>query len=428
MSETPGGREAGGADGLERLIDDTARRFGARFGREPVWVASAPGRVNLIGEHTDYNAGFVLPMAIDRWCVCVAASATSGKSLLVAADIDRSVEVSLADLVVRRHAAAAELPAWAKYLAGAMVERLHGLGAESGGRGVAVPELDVLAVSTVPVGGGLSSSAAIETAGAVLIEAVLGAEAVGESAGSRNAGADATAADAVRLARALDCQRAEHRWAGVPCGLMDQLASSFGQAGHGLLIDCRDNTIERVPLPSPDRAVVLVVNSGVRHALASGEYAKRRAVCRGAAAALGVRTLREIDTGAWGALDAEQIRCVRHVVSENARVLRAVEALRADDLEAVGRLMVESHNSLRDDYRVSCAELDAIVEMAAATPGVFGARMTGGGFGGCAVVLATPEAYETLSRTLPDGYRARTGRACEIGTVRASDGVSGGLL
>jgi len=426
VSEAPSGREAGGTDGLERLIEEAAQRFAARFGREPVWVASAPGRVNLIGEHTDYNAGFVLPMAIDRWCVCVAAPATSGKSVLVAADIDESVEVSLADLVVRRHAAAAELPAWAKYLGGAMVERLHGLGAESGGRGVAVPELDVLAVSTVPVGGGLSSSAAIETAGAVLIEAVLGAEAVGENAGNRTAGADAI--DSLRLARALDCQRAEHRWAGVPCGLMDQLASSFGCAGHALRIDCRDNTIERVPLPSHDRAVVLVVNSGVRHALASGEYAQRRAVCEAAATALRVRTLREIDTGAWGALDAEQARCVRHVVSENARVLRAVEALRADDLETVGRLMVESHNSLRDDYRVSCPELDAIVEIAAGTPGVFGARMTGGGFGGCAVVLATPETYETLSRTLPDAYRARTGRECDIQVVRASDGALSGLL
>ena len=424
MSEAPGGREAGGADRIERLIEDTARRFGARFGRAPVWIASAPGRVNLIGEHTDYNAGLVLPMAIDRWCVFVAAPASDHKSVLVAADIDESVGMSFADLVVRRHAAAAELPAWAKYLVGAMVERLRGLGA--GHSGVASPELDLLAVSTVPVGGGLSSSAAIETAGAVLIEAVLGAEGAGENAGSRAAGADAT--DALRLARALDCQRAEHRWAGVPCGLMDQLASSFGRAGHGLLIDCRDNTIERVPLPSPDRAAVLVVNSGVRHALASGEYAKRRAVCEAAAAALGVRTLREIDTGARGALDAEQTRCVRHVVSENARVLRVVEALRADDLETVGRLMGESHNSLRDDYRVSCPELDAIVEIAAATPGVFGARMTGGGFGGCAVVLATPAGRATLGLTLPDAYRARTGRECEVRTVRASDGASGGLL
>ncbi len=412
---------AGRANARGRLVDAAADRFNARLGRAPVWAATAPGRVNLIGEHTDYNAGFVLPMAIDSWCACVAAPADSSKSVLIAADINESVEVSFADLACRNEAPAAELPAWAKYLVGAMVERLHGIGAGRGG--VVVPEIDVLAVSTVPAGGGLSSSAAIETAGAVLIERALGAEAMGENA--------------TRLARSLDCQRAEHRWAGVPCGLMDQLASSFGCAGHALLIDCRDNTIERVPLPSEDRAVVLVVDSGVRHALASGEYANRRATCEAAAAVLGGRTLREIDTpdrsrttaaGVWDALDEEQTRCVRHVAGENRRVLQAVEALRTDDLDTVGRLMSESHNSLRDDYRVSCAELDTIVDIATATPGVFGARMTGGGFGGCAVVLTTPAGHTALARALPAAYHALTGRKCGIRVVCASDGAWAGLL
>jgi len=395
---------------LDGLAAHAARAFAARFGPAPAWAAAAPGRVNLIGEHTDYNQGFVLPMAIDRWCVCVAAPAAGARSRLVAHDIDESIEVSLTDLSARGAAAAGGLPAWGRYLAGALVERCRTLAAG------AVPELDLLATSTVPVGGGLSSSAAIETATAVLIEQAHGVGLPPVSA-SRD----------FRLARALDCQRAEHRWAGVPCGLMDQLASSLGERDHALLIDCRDNTVTPVPMPTEDQAVVLVVNSGVHHALASGEYARRRASCEAAADALGVASLRDLDSldaVAWSRLDAEQTRCVRHVVSENARTLAAAAALQAGDLSNLGRLMLESHASLRDDYRVSCEELDAIVELAGANHGVFGARMTGGGFGGCAVALATPAAAETLAAVLPGAYQAAAGIGCSIDRVRAVGGAA----
>jgi galactokinase len=394
---------------LDGLAAHAARAFAARFGPAPAWAAAAPGRVNLIGEHTDYNQGFVLPMAIDRWCVCVAAPAAGARSRLVALDINESIEVSLTDLSARGAAAAGELPAWGRYLAGALVERRRSLAAG------AVPELDLLATSTVPVGGGLSSSAAIETAAAVLIEQALG---VGPP--------PVSALHDFRLARALDCQRAEHRWAGVPCGLMDQLASSFGEPGHALLIDCRDNTVTPVPMPPEDQGVVLVVNSGVHHALAAGEYARRRAACEAAAAALGVASLRDLnslDAVAWSLLDAEQTRCVRHVVSENSRTLAAAAALRAGDLSTLGRLMLESHASLRDDYRVSCAELDAIVDLAGATPGVHGARMTGGGFGGCAVVLAEPGAAEALERTLRGDCLACTDSAWRCERVVAAGGA-----
>ncbi len=393
----------------ETLVSRGVSAFRDRLGREPAWAAAAPGRVNLIGEHTDYNQGFVLPMAIDRWCVCVAAPAAGARSRLVAHDINESIEVSLTDLSARGAAAAGELPAWGRYLAGALVERCRTLAAG------AVPELDLLATSTVPVGGGLSSSAAIETAAAVLMEQALGVGPPPEPA-SRD----------FRLARALDCQRAEHRWAGVPCGLMDQLASSLGEPGHALLIDCRDNTVTPVPMPPEDQGVVLVVNSGVHHALAAGEYAKRRTACEAAAGALGVASLRDLnslDAVAWPRLDAEQTRCVRHVVSENARTLAAAAALRAGDLSALGRLMIESHASLRDDYRVSCAELDAIVDLAGATPGVFGARMTGGGFGGCAVVLAGPGAAQALERALPREGLARTDSAWRCERVVAAGGA-----
>jgi galactokinase len=383
------------------LVARAATRFSKRFGGVPTWGAAAPGRVNLIGEHTDYNRGYVLPMAIDRWCVCVAAPAAGRRSLVCALDIDETIELSLADARERGCAVGGELTDWARYLVGAIVEHADGLGVEE------IPELDMLATSTVSVGGGLSSSAAIETAAAVLLEAATGVE-------------------SDPLARALDCQRAEHHWAGVPCGLMDQLASSCGVAGHSLLIDCRDNTLTPVPMPDPSDAVVLVINSGVRHELAAGEYAQRRAVCDAAARGLGARSLREVealDAVEWRLLEGEQTRCVRHVVSENARTSAAADALGAGDLSALGRLMLESHASLCDDYRVSCAELDAIVELVSANEGVWGCRMTGGGFGGCVVVLATPSAAAHLARTLPAAYLGRTGIACSVERVHAVDGA-----
>ncbi|MBK7404779.1 MAG: galactokinase [Phycisphaerales bacterium] len=383
------------------LVAAAAAGFEEAFGRPWRWGGLAPGRVNLIGEHTDYNEGFVFPMAIDRWCVCLAAPAAGADSRVVARDLGASVAFSLAGLRMQGPAQRSGLPAWARYVAGAMIERAEGLGLAE------VPELDVLITASVPRGGGLSSSAAIETASAVVMEAAAGIE------GSPKE-------------RAIDCQRAEHRWAGVPCGLMDQLASSCGVEGHALLIDCRDQSVAPTPLPAEQRAVVIVIDSGVHHELASGEYASRRAACESAARKLGVSALRDLathDDVAWGGLSGDEVLCVRHVVSENARVLRAAAALRAGDLDRFGRLMLDSHVSLRDDYRVSCRELDAIVEITGAIPGVYGARMTGGGFGGCAVVLATPSAAEKVTGTVPGAYRARTGIECRVERVAAVGGA-----
>ena len=400
----------------DAFVREAVSRFRQRFGHLPAWASTAPGRVNLIGEHTDYNAGLVLPLAIDRWCVCVGAPAAGPVSRFVAADIDETVATSLGDLTARGHAAAHEMPPWARYLVGAIVERAHGLRTTHNLTGP--PELDVLAMSTVPVGGGLSSSAAIETAAAVLIETAMGI--------SPSAGEDT---DAFLLARALDCQRAEHLWAGVPCGLMDQIASSFGRTGHALRIDCRDNTIEHVPMPPADRATLLVVNSGVRHTLASGAYAERRATCEALATEFGARSLREIDIAMLPQIESyfneNYTRCGRHVITENDRVQRAVAALRDGRLDVLGSLMYASHASLRNDFRVSCPELDTIVDLARSTPGVFGARMTGGGFGGCAVVLATPEGARSLTGSLPGEYQRACGRTCEIWPVAPSDGAAG---
>ncbi len=386
---------------LRELCASAGVAFAETFGFPATWAAFAPGRVNLIGEHTDYNGGFVLPMAIDRWCVAAGASARGKRSRIRAHDLRDSVELSLAGVAARGAAAREELPGWARYAVGAIVEQAAALGVRD------VPEMDLLITSTVPLGSGLSSSASLETACAVAVEL-------------------ATGRTAEPLARAVACQRAEHRWAGVPCGLMDQLASSFGREGHALLIDCSTNAVTPVPLPGSDEAALLVVNSGVHHDLAAGEYAKRRDACESAAARLGVASLRDLGSpGAvgWGLLDDEQARCVRHVVSENARVLAAVGALRAGDLASLGRLMSESHASLRDDYRVSCAELDAIVEIASSASGVLGARMTGGGFGGCAVVLSTIEAGARLREALPAAYTVATGARCTIEPVAAVDGA-----
>jgi galactokinase len=345
------------------------RAFRDRFGSESVFAATAPGRVNLIGEHTDYNGGYVLPMAIDR--VCVAAASPGGRAgrwRIHSDDLGQDAEFNVSRPLEPNQIAKG---LWVSYLAGvaAQFQRMTD---------EPLPALDIAIASSVPVGSGLASSAALEVAVATLLEQVLGTK-------------------LEPLEKAMLCQRAEHEFAGVPCGLMDQLASVMGRAGHALLIDCREECVTPVRMPASDKAAVLIVDSGVRHALAGGEYAARREVCAAACAKLGVAELRDATKAALfgrcaGALTLDEERCATHVISENERVCEAAEALRTGALPVFGRLMLESHASLRDNFRVSCRELDALVEAASTVPGVYGARMTGAGFGGCIVVLAAPGA------------------------------------
>jgi galactokinase len=367
--------------GMQAVLDRAVGAFQRRSGGPPRWAACAPGRVNLIGEHTDYNGGFVLPLAIDRYCVAVGAPARDGEqSRVFAADVGESwscdlrspLQVASASAVPRanevRRASAQS------YIAGVMELFRRQAGP--------LNNLDVCISSSVPLGAGLSSSASLEIAVATLLEEVTGRR-----------------LDPV--AKAKLCQAAEHEFAGVPCGLMDQLASVFGLQGHALLIDCRSFHCTPVPMPPESEALVVVIDSGVRHALATSEYAARRGSCESAARVLGVLDLRDASPRrAHAQLSDDEARCVRHVLTENARVQQAAEALRQKDMARLGRLMTESHASLRDDYRVSCAELDAIVSAATAVPGVFGARMTGGGFGGCAIALAAPDAAMALSEAV----------------------------
>jgi galactokinase len=353
--------------------------------------------VNLIGEHTDYNDGFVLPIAIERHCFALAAPAQQPRSCIALADLGRDFEAD-----VRTPATPADVPR------GSPESYILGVCSLMAAHAAAPANLDLLITSTVPFGSGLSSSASLEMALASLLERAW----------------DAPLAPADK---ALLGQRAEHDFAGVPCGIMDQFISVMGRRDAALLIDCRDRSTTLIPMPDPARARILVMNTCVHHALAAGEYAARRAACARAALALGVPSLRdageEILRDRGRNLPDDELRCARHVISENARTLETAERLRRADLPRAGELMRESHASLRDDYRVSCPELDTLVDLAASTPGVFGARMTGAGFGGCAIALCPPAAAEALKDRVARGYRDRHGRECDLFETTAADGA-----
>ncbi len=392
-------------------------------------MAAAPGRVNLIGEHVDYNGGFVLPMAIERYTVIAAApaekgtvpfcSATSealvpatkedGPRRVAAEPANRTAEVRLASADLHEDASftldgklSPGKPAWANYVRGVVAGCTL--------RGFSVPGFDAVISSNVPIGGGLSSSAALEVAVATLLEAMVGQT------------IDPTA-------KALLCQMAEHEFAGVPCGIMDQFIAVGAKQGHAMLLDCRSMQSELVPFTNPD-VTVLIINSQVRHSLAAGEYAKRRAECHAAAETLQVAALRDVTIEDLHRrrddLDPTVFRRARHVVDEIERTKAAAHAIGHDDWMAVGAAMYASHESLRDDYEVSCDELNLLVDLAAALgpkQGVIGSRMTGGGFGGCTVSLVRTDAVENVSRSIGEAYRQRTGIEAAMFATRPAGGA-----
>lgn len=362
---------------------------GAGTGSSAAVVAAAPGRVNLIGEHTDYNDGFVLPVAINRWCVAAGRvrlhDPAHARSRIYTENLDQAVDFDLA----QRDVSAFGAGTWPRYLVGAVWSVLDSAAAgDAATASHSVPSrtpLDIIITSTVPLGSGLASSAASTVATAALASRLLGL-------------------NLPPAALAAAARHAERTFAGVPCGIMDQDISAGAQPGRAMLIDCRDSSQRSIALPPAEQAVIVIAHSGVRHALASGEYAARRDSCRRAAAAMGVPALRDatlaqLDTVA-SKLSEHDAACARHVITENARVLEFTQALAAGDLPAAGRLMLASHASLRDLYRVSCPELDTMVAAAADTPGVFGSRLTGGGFGGCTVTLCRPDAAAELTARL----------------------------
>ncbi len=383
---------------LPELAAHIAAEFQKKYGRPPRWIAAAPGRVNVIGEHTDYNDGFVLPMAIERYAIMAADAATApGKISVYDTHFKEDATIDISGPVTKGQ------PKWSNYIRGVLAGFQQ--------RGVKLPALDVAFMSTVPLGGGLSSSAALEVCTATLMEA-------------------ATGKKIDPIEKALLAQKAEHEFAGVPCGIMDQFISTMGREGHLLLLDCRTRKTELVPMNDPS-VELLVVNTNVKHELGSGEYAKRRAECEQAAKIFGVSSLRDVTAvqmeKARGRMNEVVYRRARHVIGEIERTVHAAEVIRESNWPAVGNLMYASHASLRDDYEVSCKELDAVVEIAediGYQGGVYGCRMTGGGFGGCAVALVKASAVEAITRKIAADYKKKTGIEAAIFSSRPAAGAT----
>jgi len=368
------------------------REFERRFGASPAFVTRAPGRVNLIGEHTDYNDGFVLPMAIDRVVWIALRPRDDRRVVCHSGDFaQQTVGFSLAAF---GHGGLR----WGEYIKGvawAMQEAGYAL---QGWEGVVAGD--------VPIGAGLSSSAALEMATARAFAAVSGLN-----------------WDAAAMAKLG--QRAENRWVGVNCGIMDQMISAAGKAGHALLIDCRSLQTQAVPLPP--NAIVVVLDTATRRGLVGSAYNERRTQCEAAARFFDVPALRDVSRALFEAKSAGMDdlirRRARHVVTENARTLEAADAMRRGDARVLGQLMDASHASLRDDFQVSSAELNAMVESARREESCFGARMTGAGFGGCAVALVRAEAAPAFAESVTAHYQESTGIAPHLYVCAVVDGA-----
>jgi galactokinase len=368
------------------------------YGQQPR-IFRAPGRVNLIGEHTDYNEGFVLPFAIDRETLVAGAGRPGDTKINVhALDVEESFAFDLRDETSGRR--------------GNWIDYVEGTARCLQKRFALTQGADLVFSSTVPIGAGLSSSAALEVSIGFALLAL------------NDLGID-------RKQLAFAAQQAEHEFVGVKSGIMDQFASTLGKKDHALLLDCRSLETEHIPLDWPE-AVIIACDTRVKHELGASEYNTRRAECeKGVEILRGylpqIKSLRDVkleDLTAYADFLPETVRrrC-RHVVTENARTLSAVEILRAGDAEQFGKLMFLSHNSLKNDYEVSCRELDLLVEIARSVKGVFGARMTGAGFGGCTVNLMRREALRQFQETVNREYESATGIQPNIYVFAASDGA-----
>ncbi|MBD0840807.1 galactokinase [Streptomyces sp. TRM68416] len=362
------------------MSEAVAERFEELYGTGPEGVWAAPGRVNLIGEHTDYNDGFVMPFALPHTAVAAVSRRTDGVLRLHSADVEGGVvELRLDDLTPGTDRN------WTAYPAG-VVWALREAGHP-------VTGADVHLASTVPTGAGLSSSAALEVVVALALD-------------------DLYELGLQRWQLARLCQRAENVYVGAPTGIMDQTASACCEDGHALFLDTRDLSQQQIPFDLAASGLrLLVVDTRVKHSHSEGEYGKRRAGCEKGAALLGVDALRDVPHGELDAAlarlgdEEEVVRLVRHIVTENERVERVVALLRAGEIRAIGPVLVEGHASLRDDFRISCPELDLAVDTALAA-GALGARMTGGGFGGSAIALVEAADVDTVTKALQEAFAA----------------------
>lgn len=391
---------------VARAVDAFARLYGVR----PTHLAIAPGRVNLIGEHIDYSGGVVLPLAIERVCVAAAKlNPHASLTRLYSADLDNATTID-ADVRLMPEGSLGMLDGEVQVPRGKWWTYALGVIAQFQAK-VGVPAFDVAFASSVPLGGGLSSSAALEVSLATLL-------------------AEFTQIDLTPRDRARWCQKADHQFVGVPCGIMDQYVSSAAVSGHALLIDCATDLARSVPMPPADQAVIVVIDSGVKHRHAGGEYGERARVCREGWPQVGLESLGELEAGMDGVildriahLPEPASRYLRHAVTEQVRTLAAAQALRRGDIARLGELMNQSHESLARDYRVSCQELDEIVNICRGVPGCLGSRLTGGGFGGCAIALATPAGAKEIMAKVGEQVRTPSGDRPAMFTTTAVGGT-----
>lgn len=363
------------------------------YAGKPAFVVRAPGRVNLIGEHTDYNDGFVFPMAIDSGVWIALRPREDHKVVIQSLDFNETITFDLLQLKAEKPVKPAE---YMKGVAWALMQA-----------GYALNGFEGCMQGNVPIGAGLSSSAALEVATARAFAVVSG-----------------FTWDAARMAQLS--QKAENEWVGMNCGIMDQMISAAGKAGSALLIDCRTLEFEAAPIPS--NAVVVVLDTSTRRGLVDSAYNERRAQCEAAARFFGVKALRDVSVerllAEGSGLDQVTFRRARHIVTENARTLEAKQAMQADDAAWLGRLMKASHASLRDDFEVSSPALDTMVDLANDFRGCYGARMTGAGFGGCAVALVDRNQAERFVDYISPAYRHATGNDPQIYVTQPAEGAS----
>jgi galactokinase len=375
------------------LIPTLKAAFQTKYGGVPAFIARAPGRVNIIGEHTDYNEGFVLPAAMDRAIFIAGKRRTDNLINVQSLDYQASASFSLDQLKD------SSLPGWTAYPRGVLWVLKD--------KGYEITGMDLSIAGDVPLAGGFSSSAAVEVALFELASALFDIKLSQQD-------------------KALLGVEVENRFIGVPSGAMDQLSSALGQAGHALLIDCRSFIATLIPIPTG--VTLLALDTGKRRELLNSEYGKRRAQCEEAARLLGVKALRDV-TPEQLVANADKLpevieRRAAHVVNENVRTLEAADAFKAGDLQKVGHLINESHASLRDLYQVSVAELDIMAELAQKNEGCYGARMMGGGFGGAVIALVDDNAVERLSANVAEAYNAATHLKASIYSVKAGQGSS----
>lgn len=381
----------------------TIESFNKIFSQPPSLLSIAPGRVNLLGEHVDYNDGYVLPAAIDRQVQVAAAPTQDGQVTLFAIDLNKQVNFHISELETKKDIQGQDLPRWAQYPAGVAWSLTE--------MGKTLPGIQAVFTSNIPIGAGLSSSAAVEVAFAAIWAHLVGLKISNMDLAKR-------------------CQHAENQYVGVNCGLMDQFASACGVKDHALFLDTR--SLDWEPVPLPEDSTIIIADSGMRRSLAESAYNQRRNACEHAVQALrqfkpSIGSLRDVSTVEFMAYSSQlpdEIRMrAEHVVKEIHRVETAISSLQQGDARAFGALMYASHKSLRDLFDVSIPELNTLVELARRLPGIYGARLTGAGFGGCTVNLVQTSQAESFIAGLTAGYMEATGRQADVYQCQASEGV-----